>query len=242
MKQVTNGDLLPPVERSLLQMHLDFATGVQPLPDDEAMQVRKFRDVFADVSFAKRRRSYWRVMKPKIKMRRALPVLFAMAAGLLVLVLPKMGAPEWTAKGGVLVRVVVEDATGTRHFWQEGEKLKSGDKFNAEIRANAATTAYLVVYGQNGKILQSSNEIIANALSLRPTSLDHFDHGIELVGPSEGESMMVIACVIGADGDDEKSLGTSLKKVLEANIKHDNVQALLPKTCSHRIFSLRGAL
>jgi hypothetical protein len=215
----------------LLQEHLAFLHGEASLSPSEAERVALFAEQggkpLSLTPQALPRKKRW----PPVA---ALGVL--LAACLALWVWPKAEEPDLLAKGSAKVFVVVS-TQNDRRVLSNAEDLPAGSKVGAEIKATEPTTAFLAVFNREGVGLLSSDLIVQNGLELKAGAREYFSTALELVGPSEGERLVVVVCQSAAF---HQSFANPVDFVSQHLMKAETAtEGQLPEFCGVKSLQLR---
>lgn len=124
------------------------------------------------------------------------------------------------------------ERAGDVKTYEDGMLLETGDRVRAEVLAAESVVAYWGVTDASGRLLSDPADVWGSALKLEPGERDAFSGSFKLVGPSEGETLVVILC----QGEDLP------KAVVDDLGKRDGrplTAAALPTACGLKSFRLR---
>jgi hypothetical protein len=124
------------------------------------------------------------------------------------------------------------ERAGEAKAYESGTILESGDRIRAEVLAAEGSVAYWGVTDGSGRLLSDPADVWGSVLRLGPGERDAFSGSFKLVGPSEGETLVVIVC----QGQD---LPRSVVDDLGKRGGQPLTAAELPSACGLKSFKLR---
>lgn len=155
----------------------------------------------------------------------------AMAALMLVAILWPKADESLRIKGTHHISIFWE-REGHVEPWTGGTFLQAGDRVRAEVLASDNIIAYAGIADHEGKLLLPPEQFHATAQTLAPGERKAFPGSFKLVGPSEGETLVVLIC-------EKKTLATRLLEQVQSLEKPIMTRNQLPKGCDMQLFPLR---
>ena len=173
---------------SLLSQHIDLLEN-RCLHNEELERVSQIELKPLDQSSCSQRYS-----KPVVRHRYFTPQVFAMCAAFLAMLWSHAHLENevlFQPKGSHQITVYVQNR-GTAGVWS-GDQLKEGDKVQVEIKANQDLFAFQGVVNRHNEILSVSDS--QHYLHLESGESRMFPFSLELTGPSENETLVVVTCL-----------------------------------------------